>query len=70
MSKYWYYWCTFYPSSDDEVKVRFAGIAAERAERSIVHHVDALLQIAAVKSADVAEATTHDLATRLEKPHF
>ena len=48
MLKYGHYWCTFYPSSDDEVKVRFAGIAAERVERSIVHEGDALLQIAAL----------------------
>ena len=57
------------PFGDDEIEVatRMCGIIVGRAVMPIVHEGDALFHIAAIKSADVAEAAVDDLATQLEE---
>ncbi|OJI95268.1 hypothetical protein LY10_04029 [Planktotalea frisia] len=57
------------PFGDDETEVatRYSGIIVGRAVMPIVHEGDALFHIAAVKSADIAEAAVDDLATQLEE---
>lgn len=49
-----------------EVKARDGGIIVGRAVMPVVHEGDALFHIAAVKSADFAEAAVDDLASQLE----
>ncbi|WP_439140917.1 succinylglutamate desuccinylase/aspartoacylase family protein [Planktotalea sp.] len=57
------------PFGDDEIDVitRYSGIIVGRAMMPIVHEGDALLHVAAVQSADLAEAAVDDLATQLEE---
>ncbi|MFP7569532.1 succinylglutamate desuccinylase/aspartoacylase family protein [Marivita sp. S2033] len=57
------------PFGDGEIEVvaRNGGIIVGRAVMPVVHEGDALFHIAAVKSADVAEAAVDDLATQLEE---
>lgn len=57
------------PFGDSEIEVitRYTGIIVGRAVMPIVHEGDALFHIAAVKSADIAEAAVDDLATQLEE---
>ena len=51
---------------ETEVAARMGGIIVGRAVMPIVHEGDALFHVAAIKSADVAEAAVDDLATQLE----
>lgn len=53
--------------SEIEVAAKYGGIIVGRAVMPIVHEGDALFHVAAVKSADVAEAAVDDLATQLEE---
>ncbi len=57
------------PFGDEEIEIttQYSGIIVGRAVMPIVHEGDALFHIAAVKSADVAEAAVDDLATQLEE---
>ncbi|MCL3881538.1 succinylglutamate desuccinylase/aspartoacylase family protein [Marivita sp. GX14005] len=57
------------PFGDGEIEVtaRQGGIIVGRAVMPVVHEGDALFHIAAVKSADLAEAAVGDLATQLEE---
>lgn len=57
------------PFGDGEIEVatKYSGIIVGRAVMPVVHEGDALFHIAAVKSADVAEAAVEDLATQLEE---
>ncbi|MCK0151162.1 succinylglutamate desuccinylase/aspartoacylase family protein [Marivita sp. S6314] len=57
------------PFGDGEIDVlaRNGGIIVGRAVMPIVHEGDALFHVAAVKSADVAEAAVDDLALQLEE---
>ncbi|MCV2892630.1 succinylglutamate desuccinylase/aspartoacylase family protein [Lentibacter sp. XHP0401] len=50
-----------------EVATKYSGIIVGRAVMPVVHEGDALFHIAAVKSADVAEAAMDDLTTQLEE---
>lgn len=50
-----------------EVRTAYAGIIVGRAVMPIVHEGDALFHVAAVKSADAAEAAVGDLAAQLEE---
>jgi predicted deacylase len=52
--------------SETEVAAKYGGIIVGRAVMPIVYEGDALFHIAAVKSADAAEAAVGDLATQLE----
>lgn len=52
--------------SDTEVVAKYSGIIVGRAVMPIVHEGDALFHVAAVKSADRAEAAVEDLANQLE----
>ncbi|MGJ8544910.1 MAG: succinylglutamate desuccinylase/aspartoacylase family protein [Sulfitobacter sp.] len=53
--------------SEIQVEARYPGIIVGRAVMPIVHEGDALFHVAAVKSADMAEAAVGDLATQLEE---
>lgn len=53
--------------SEIEVATKYSGIIVGRAVMPIVHEGDALFHVAAVKSADVAEAAVGDLASQLEE---
>ncbi|GFE63411.1 succinylglutamate desuccinylase/aspartoacylase family protein [Litoreibacter roseus] len=57
------------PFGEDETEVvaRSGGIIVGRAVMPVVHEGDALFHIAAVKSADLAEATVDDLVNQLEE---
>lgn len=57
------------PFGDDEIDVitRYSGIIVGRAMMPVVHEGDALLHVAAVQSADLAEAAVDDLTTQLEE---
>jgi predicted deacylase len=57
------------PFGEDEIDVvtRHSGIIVGRAVMPVVHEGDALFHIAAVSSADIAEAAVDDLATQLEE---
>lgn len=50
-----------------EVATRYSGIIVGRAVMPVVYEGDALFHIAAVKSADIAEAAVDDLAGQLEE---
>ena len=56
------------PFGDGEIEVetRYGGIIVGRALMPVVHECDALFHIAAVKSADAAEAAIDGLASQLE----
>ena len=57
------------PFGDGEVEVeaRYSGIIVGRALMPVVHEGDALFHIAAVKSANAAEAAVDDLTSQLEE---